>query len=370
MENIINNLLKKIDVWLLISAVALMGMGLIMVTSASSVIADRTWHDSYYFARKQFYFSMLGILVLLTALGLGYKRFASVPYLWLFLTIVLLFITAATPLGKEIRGARRWLNVFSFSFQPLELAKVALVFYLADFFARKQDLVKTFSIGLLPPILVTTVLCGLLIWQPDFGGSVYLACVLFILSFVGGARFVYLVALALMGLFSGAMLVAFSSYRLDRLSFLNPFKDLHDTGYQLVQSLYAFGSGGWLGRGLGASRQKLFFLPDAHNDFIFAILGEELGFVGVSLVFLLFGIVIWRVFLLALRLGDLNQKLLSLGMGLILFWGGILNMAVVLGAAPTKGIPMPFLSYGGTHLLACYFAFGILLSLSKEVKTV
>ncbi len=359
--------LKKIDLWLLVTAIVLMGLGLIMVTSASSVIADKTWQDSYFFTRKQFFFSLTGLVVLFVTFRLGYRRFASRPYFWLGLTLLLLLLTVGSPLGKEIRGARRWLNFFFFSFQPLELAKIALIFYLADFFSRKQDLVKTFSIGLLPPILITGSLCCFLILQPDFGGAVYLACLLFVLSFLGGARFVYLVALGLVALLGGAMLVIFSSYRLERLAFLDPFKDSHDTGYQLVQSLYAFGSGGWIGRGLGASKQKLFFLPDAHNDFIFSVLGEELGFLGVSFVFFLFGVLIWRVFLLAFRLTELKQKLLATGMGLVLFLGGILNMAVVLGAAPTKGIPMPFLSYGGTHLLTCYFAFGILLSLSKEV---
>ncbi len=359
--------LKKIDLWLLTTAIVLMGLGLIMVTSASSVVADRIWQDSYFFARKQFFFSLMGLAVLYLTFCFGYRRVVSRPYFWLGLTLFLLLLTVASPLGKEIRGARRWLDFFFFSFQPLELAKIALIFYLADFFSRKQELVKTFSIGLLPPILITASLCCFLLLQPDFGGAVYLACLLFLLSFLGGARFVYLVALLLVFFLGAAMLIVFSSYRLDRLAFLDPFKDSHAAGYQLVQSLYAFGSGGWLGRGLGASKQKLFFLPDAHNDFIFSVLGEELGFLGVSFVFLLFGILMWRVFLLALRLPELKQKLLATGMGLVLFLGGVLNMAVVLGAAPTKGIPMPFLSYGGTHLLTCYFAFGILLSLSKEV---
>ncbi len=321
----------------------------------------------YVLFQKQVVFVFLGLVVMAAAMRIPVEFFQRHVYLWVFLALVLLILTLASPLGVRIGGARRWLHFGPLSLQPLEMAKIALVFYLAYFFARKQEKVKTFSVGFLPPLLMTALFCLLLMLQPDFGGSVFLAGMLFLLCFVGGTRLFFLGASVLLAIVGGMLLVLNSPYRMKRaFAFLDPFQDAQNTGYQLVQSFYGLGSGGWWGVGLGAGRQKLFFLPEAHNDFILAVLGEELGFVGLSLVFSLVAIILWRVFAIAVRQVSLERRILALGMGSIILVGALLNSAVVLGMLPPKGVPMPFVSYGGSHILCSFFCVGVLLNLSRE----
>jgi cell division protein FtsW len=230
-------------------------------------------------------------------------------------------------------------------------------------------MVKTFSVGFLPPIMMTGGLCVLLLLQPDFGGAVFLAGLLFLMCLVGGTRIIFLGSAIMLGVFLAVLLIVNSPYRFRRVfSFLDPFKDAQNTGYQLVQSLYGLGSGGWVGQGLGEGKQKLFFLPEAHNDFIMSVVGEELGFVGISLVIILLGAVLWRTIRISIRQETLHDRITAFGMGAILVMGGILNMGVVLGAIPPKGVPMPFLSYGGSHLVSGFFCAGVLLNLSRKVK--
>jgi len=260
-------------------------------------------------------------------------------YPLLLLALALLVLTLVTPLGFSAGGARRWLHLGPLSLQPLEAAKVALVFYLAYFFSHKQDMVKTFSVGFLPPVLVTGMLCALLLLQPDFGGAVFLCMLLFLMSLVGGTSLVYLGSSMVLGLGCGWLLISQSAYRIKRwTAFLDPFGNASDTGYQLVQSLFAFGSGGWSGAGLGAGKQKLLFLPEAHNDFILAIVGEELGFLGVSLIFICMGALLWRGFMIALAQEEPQDRFIGYGVSLVLAIGSVLNMAVVLGMAPPKGV--------------------------------
>jgi cell division protein FtsW len=355
------------DMWLLGAVLCLAGLSLVMVMSASGIMAERYFDDKYHFMRKHVLFMVTGLCVLAVTWKVPRIVWYRLTYLLLAGAVLLLALTAFSPFGGTAGGATRWLRIGPFSLQALEPAKVALVFYLAYFFAGRQHLVKTFSVGFLPPVLVTGALAGLLLVQPDFGGAVFLCGLLFVLCFVGGTRIVFLGVSLILGLGIGAQLVLSSPYRVKRwLAFLDPFKDAQDTGYQLVQSLYALGNGHWFGVGLGASRQKLLFLPDAHNDFILAVLGEELGFMGVSAVFLLMAVILWRTLAIALQQRDLRDRLVATGMGMILVMGGLVNAAVVFGAAPPKGIPMPFLSYGGSHLLVCFFCVGMLLNLSSE----
>lgn len=360
----------RFDYLLLVSALALTGFGMVMVMSASGIMADKFWGDKYLFFRKQALFAVAGLAVMGCGALVSKRFFYKMTYVWLFAAFALLVLTVATPMGVSAGGAKRWLDLGLISFQPLEAAKAALVFYLAYFFSHKQDKVKTFSVGFLPPVYVTGALCLLLLLQPDFGGAVMLALLLFLLSLVGGTRFIYLGSSLLIALGAGWLLIVNSPYRFRRLSvFLDPFKDARDSGYQLVQSLYAFGSGKWTGVGLGAGRQKLFFLPEAHNDFILAVVGEELGFLGVSFVFLCVGVLLWRAFRVALTQKDAQDRYTAYGMTLILCVGAVLNMAVALGAVPPKGVPMPFLSYGGSSLLLSCFCVGMLLNLSRGEKS-
>lgn len=356
----------RMDYWLLAATLLLAGVGLMMVLSASGVMAEKYYDDKYYFFRRQVLFALLGIGVMAVAALVSIRKIYRLKYLALGVVVGLLLLTLFTPLGVEVKGARRWLRIAGLTIQPMEFAKLTLVLYLAWFLSKKQALVKTFSVGVIPPFAVSGMLCLLVLAQPDFGGAAFMVGLLFLMCLVGGTRLIYLLMAAIMAGAGGWMLIVQSAYRSRRLlAFLDPFKDAMDTGYQLVQSLYAFGSGRIWGQGLGAGKQKLFFLPEAHNDFIMAVVGEELGFVGVSLVFLLMGMLLLRAFQVALQQEELQDRMVGYGVTLILALGAVLNMAVVLGTAPPKGVPMPFISYGGSSLLCSFLCVGILLNLSR-----
>jgi cell division protein FtsW len=355
------------DFWLLFSALLLAGFGLIMVFSSSGIMAERFYGDKYLFFKKQAIFAVLGTGVMIFCARMKRQFFYNLTYFWVFLAVILL--TLCLILGATIGGSKRWIPLGPFSLQPLEFAKIALVFYLAFFFAKKQELVqsKSLTVGFIPPFLVTGIMCLLLMAQPDFGGTAFLCFILFCMCFVGGTRIIYLVLSASIGAWAGWMLIASTPYRLKRwTAFLDPFAVAKDEGYQLVQSLYAFGSGKFFGAGLGAGKQKLFFLPEAHNDFIMAVVGEELGFFGISLVFLLVGFLLLRAFRVAFLQEDLLDRFTAFGMSVILALGFCLNLAVVLGTVPPKGVPMPFISYGGSSLIASFICVGVLLNLSRN----
>ncbi len=357
----------SLDIWLLFSVLVLCGLGLTMILSTSAIMAERFYSDKFFFFRKQLVFFIIGLAVMFTAYMIPRNFFYRLKYLWIFSALILLGLTLYSPLALSAGGASRWIDLGFISIQPLEMAKVSLVIYLACFFGYKQDKVKRFSVGFLPPTVITGLFCALLLLQPDFGGAVYIAAIFFLMSLVGGTRLIYLFCSSVLAGITALLLVMQSPYRFRRwFSFLDPFKDAQDSGYQLVQSLYAFGSGGIWGMGLGEGRQKLFFLPEAHNDFIMAVIGEELGFIGVSLVFILLGIIIWRVLVISIRQTDLADRFSGFGTGLIIILGSLLNLAVVMGMVPPKGLPMPYISYGGSSLLVSMFCAGFLLNLSRN----
>lgn len=355
------------DWWLLISAMFLAAFGIIMVLSASGVMAERYYGDSYIFFKKQALFAALGVLAMLAVSRMPRKFFYNTTYLWVVGVAVLLLLCVFSPLGVSAGGAKRWLRLGPVAIQPLEFAKPALVLYLAYFFSRKQEMVKTFSVGFLPPFFATGLLCLILLLQPDFGGAVCLVMILFFMCFVGGTRIIYLLLSLLFASGAGWLLITSSPYRFKRwTAFLDPFKSAQAEGYQLVQSFYAFGSGQLFGAGLGGGKQKLFYLPEAHNDFIMAVAGEELGFLGLSAVLLVIGVLLWRAFRVAYRQEDLQDRFTGFGMALVLALGSVLNLAVVLGTVPPKGVPMPFISYGGSSILVSFICVGFLLNLSRS----
>lgn len=361
--------LMNYDYVLLGAVICFSALGLIMVMSASGIMAEKVYGDKYALFWKQATYMALGFGVLAVTMRAPMAFFYRRPYFWICLAAALLFLTLFSPFSTTAGGASRWLRLGPLSVQPLEAAKIALVFYLAYFFANKQDLIRTFSVGFLPPILMTGGLCLLLLLQPDFGGAMVLAALLFLLCMVGGTRFIFLGSAGMLAAVSAVLLVVNSPYRFRRFfAFLDPFKDAQNSGYQLVQSLYGLGSGGWFGLGLGEGRQKLFFLPEAHNDFILSVLGEELGFIGLSIIFVLLGVVLWRCVVISVRQQDMQDRITAFGMGSIILIGGVLNVGVVLGAFPPKGVPMPFLSYGGSHLLSGFFCAGVLLNLSRKAR--
>lgn len=357
----------KMDRWLLTAVMLLAGFGLIMVLSSSGIMAERFHADKYYFFKKQLLYAVAGVVAMLVISRIPRGLVYGLSYFWIFLVMVLLILCGLTPLGVSAGGATRWISVGPVNIQPMEFAKPALVIYLAYFFARKQDMVQHFSIGFLPPFIVTGLFCLLLMVQPDFGGAVFLAGILFFMCMVGGTRIIYLAPAAAFGAFAGWELISSSPYRLKRwTAFLDPFASAQNEGYQLVQSLYAFGSGGLTGSGLGAGKQKLFFLPEAHNDFIMAVAGEELGFIGLSLFFLLVVFFLYRAFRIALQQEDLQDRFTAFGMTIVLALGIVLNLAVVLGTVPPKGVAMPFISYGGSNLVVSFICAGMLLNISRE----
>jgi len=358
----------RADPWLMTATLFLGGFGLIMVLSSSGIMAERVYGDTYFFFKRQLLFTAVGLVGMAVCMQMPRRVLFGMTYVWILTALVLLAL-CLSPAGFTVNGASRWVRIGPVHLQPLEFAKVALVLYLAYFFARKQELVRTFSVGFLPPFIVTGIFCGLLLLQPDFGGAVVLAGLLFFMCLVGGTRFSYLFLSLLFAAGAAWLLISSSPYRFKRwTAFLDPFASAQNEGYQLVQSLYAFGSGRIFGTGLGAGKQKLFFLPEAHNDFIMAVVGEELGFAGMSLFFIAIGFFLWRALRICIRLDDLQDRFTAFGVTCVLALGMLLNLAVVLGTVPPKGVAMPFISYGGSSLTASFICAGILLNLSRRVS--
>jgi len=361
--------LARPDFWLLGLALILLSLGLMTLLSASGIVAERTYADHLYFFKRQLAFAAVGIIVMLVIMSIPRGILYKLQYPILFSSLVLLLLTL-TPLAAKVKGAHRWISLGPVNIQPMEFAKIALVLYLAYFMSTKQAIVKTFSRGVIPPFAVTGVFCAILIAQPDFGGAAVLSLLLFFMCLAGGTRLIYLAISATLACGGAYLLIMHEAYRFRRiLAFLDPFKVAQNEGYQLVQSLYSLGSGGMWGAGIGDSKQKLFFLPDAHTDFIMAIAGEELGFVGLTFIFLLLGLFFWRSMRVAFMQDDLRDRLTAFGLTLMLGLSMVLNMAVVLGVAPPKGLPMPFFSYGGSSLLATFICVGLLLNLSRTARS-
>jgi len=354
------------DPWVLGPVLALMSLGLVMVLSSSAIQAERVFGGEYYFFGRQLVYALLGTGLMYLAWRVPIKLVYRLVYLWLLLAVVLLLLTL-TPAGTGAGGANRWLDLGVVTLQPLELAKVAVVLYLAYFFSQKQDKIKTFSIGFLPPVLVTLAIGGILLMQPDFGGVVFITALFFLLSLTGGTRLIYLFTSGLLCAGAGILMILNSPYRLERwTAFLHPFQNAETIGYQLVQSLYGLGNGGIFGVGLGEGKQKLFFLPEAHTDFILSVVGEELGFLGLSAVFILFGVFMFRSLRISLMQQDLQSRFTVLGLSLVVLLEAFLNIAVVVGACPPTGVPMPFISYGGSNLIAMCLCCGLILNIGTK----
>jgi len=359
---------QRYDPLLLILVIMLVSLGIIMVYSASFVIAGHRFGDAYHFLKKQALAAALGIAFMCFLMRMNYHRWQTLAIPLLVLSGVLLGLLFLLPgMRHEVGGSARWLRVSSFSFQPAELAKLALVIYLAHSLAKKEGRMKSFRVGLLPYIIVLGVLFALVLKQPDFGTGIVFAALVFLMLFAAGARLLFLstaVAAAFPTLFCVATM---ANYRIERLlAFWNPWNDQDKAGFQIIQSFLAFGSGKLFGVGLGQGRQKLFYLPEVHTDFIFSIIGEELGLVGVAMVIGLFVFLIWRGFWASFRAPDLFGTYLALGITLLLAIQTLLNMGVVMGILPTKGLTLPFISYGGTSLMVNLMAVGILLNVSSQ----
>jgi len=354
-----------LDVTLAATLVGLIAFGVVMVYSASAVYANNRFGNGYHFLYRQTIFAAFafGVLFFFTHINIKLLRRSTYPVL---LTAVLLMVAVALGFGRSAGGATRWLAVGPVNVQPAELAKLAMIMWLAHSLAKKSNRVRTFSIGFLPHVLVAGLLMLLCLAQPDFGSAVMIALLTFVVLFAAGAKAGYLMGCVLIALPVGYAAIASSPYRMRRIkAFLEPFEHRQGAGYQITESLMSFGSGGWTGVGLGDGRQKLLFLPEAHTDFISAIVGEELGFIGIVLLCGAFAWVVIRGLRAAWRAQDEYAGYLAAGMTLFIGLQAFTNLAVAMGLLPTKGLALPFVSYGGSSLLVNAAAAGIILNTSR-----
>jgi cell division protein FtsW len=348
------------------AALVLTALGAVMVFSSGAAFAARTYGDWTYFLKRETVYGALGLVAFTFALRTDYGVYRRLNYPLLVLSMALL--AGVLVVGSKAGGAVRWFKFGPLSFQPSELAKFALVLYLAVLLSRKAEKVRDFSIGFLPPVLMTGMFLGLLLKQPDLGTAVIMALTAMGLLFVAGARASYLwLAVLAAAPVVWKVFITGTPWRMRRmLAFLNPWQFRREGGYQLYESLISVGSGGLTGQGLGQGRQKLFFLPAAHTDFILAIIGEELGLLGVLFVLVGFGILVWRGMLAAVRARDAFGSYLAFGLSSLFGLQALVNMGVVLGLLPTKGLPLPFVSYGGTALVMSLFLAGVLANISAR----
>ena len=356
---------------LLFAVLMLLVTGVVIVYSSSSVIALTTYDDSAYFMKRQIVWALVGLALMAIAMRVDHRLLSDqrIVIALLVISLLLLALTLVPGIGKMINGSRRWLRYGMFSFQPSELAKFALVVYMSYYIAKKGERIRDLMNGLVPAYVVCGMFLLVTALQPDFGATMTIAGVACILLFAGGASLLHLGGTALAALPVVYVAVVHSAYRQRRIfSFLDPWADPQGAGHQIIQSFLAFGSGGIFGRGLGEGRQKLLFLPERHSDFIYAVIGEELGLIGAMAVLVLFLIILWRGVRIALASSDPFSRSLALGITLLICVQGMVNMAVVTGLLPTKGIALPFLSYGGSSLVITMAAMGVLLNISKEAQ--
>jgi cell division protein FtsW len=360
---------KGYDHILIYTVMALLVIGWIMVYSSSAVMAEIQYNDSFRFLKKQLFFSLIGLLGMVGAMKINYRRLSAWTYPILGLSIILLTVVLIPGLGlsHQVGVAKRWLMTPWFTFQPSELSKLALVIFIAYSLAKKGDKIKEFLLGFVPVIAISGIMILLVILEPDMGTAILMGLLTMVLLFVGGTKFSYLLTVPLIAAPVLYVFITRFHYGYRRLlAFLNPWQDMHGMGFQIIQSFVALGSGGLWGVGLGDGKQKLFFLPAAHTDFILAIVGEETGFIGIMVAILLFTLLIWRGVKIAFRTKDTFGAHLAMGITSMIALQVIINMGVVLGLLPTKGLTLPFISYGGTSVIMNLVGVGILLNISAK----
>ncbi len=361
-----------IDWQLLLAVVALVSIGIAMVASASISYADHAYHDGFFFLKRHLVYSLLGAAVGFVVLQVPSRIWYQYSYPLLALSVLLLVLVLVPGVGREVNGSSRWLAIGPLNLQVAEVVKFSMIVFMAAYLNRHQLQMREQWQRFIPPVLILGLLGVLLLLQPDFGSTVVVAGTVLVLMFLAGVRLWLFCGLLMLG---GAMMAALamtSPYRLQRLvTFLDPWADQFNTGYQLTQSLIAFGRGEWLGVGLGNSVQKLFYLPEAHTDFVFAIFAEEFGLLGVVVVVGLFVLLVARIFAaarLAVQRQDWFAAYTCFGIGVLLAGQAFINMGVTSGLLPTKGLTLPFISYGGSSLLVCCAMTGLMLRIGVEMK--
>lgn len=358
----------SIDFFLFCVIMLLVAIGVVMVYSASSYFAFYKHSDDMHFLKRQGVWAMLGVASMIFTINIDYHKYKRYTGLIMIITTILLLVVFAFP---ERNGARRWIPLGPATFQPSEVAKYAVVVYLAKLIEHKGEKIKSFTKGVIPCLLVGIFYAGLIYAEKNLSIATVVMAVTFFILFVAGAKFHHLIAVVTPVIVAGVAAILFVPFRLKRLlSYRNPWVDPLKTGYQLIQSFLALGSGGIWGVGIGQSRQKCYYIPEPHNDFIFAVLGEELGLIGCTFVVTLFILFVWRGIVTAVKAKDTYGTLLATGITSVIAVQALINIAVVTGSIPVTGVPLPFISYGGSSLVLNMTAMGVLLNISRQKSTI
>ncbi|MFH0732218.1 MAG: putative lipid II flippase FtsW [Candidatus Omnitrophota bacterium] len=361
--------MRETRIKLFMITVVLMAIGTVMIYSSSAVNAFESYGDSTYYLKRHLIFLSLGLILSVFFMGFDYGKIRKFIKPFLLISVILLVCVLVPGIGTAAGGARRWIKFSFMNFQPSEVAKMALIFYAADILARKQSDIKNFVHGFMPLMLILGMCVMLILLEPDLGTAVAIGLLIGIMAFLAGARLKHLGAVFLPALPAIIILIAIKPYRWKRIvAFANPWADPQGVGYQITQSFIALGSGGFFGKGLGHSQQKLFYLPEAHTDFIFSIIGEELGFLGAAAIIVMFIIFIVLGSRIAYRARDLFGQFLGFGLVAMIALEVIVNIAAVVGAIPTKGLPLPFISYGGSSLVYNMVSVALLLNIARYRK--
>ena len=362
----------KIDLILLGAGFILLMIGMVMVSSASIAIADDQHGDPFFFLKKQFLAALIGCCAAFIGMVIPIRTWKNLSLPLLLLGITLLIIIFIPDIGRTVNGSTRWISVAGINFQVSEPARLCLLIYVAGYLVRRNRQLRESISGFIPPIIILCITCGLLLFEPDYGASVVLLLSIMPMLYSAGARirdFAIFVAISMIGM---TVIAFLTPERIERLyTFLEPWEYSQQGGFQLTQSLIAFGRGDWFGVGLGNGVQKLFYLPEVHTDFIFAVLVEELGLFGALVMILLFTILVIRIFQIALkaaRLERLFEAYLSIGIGSWLAIQTCINIGVNIGALPTKGLTLPLISYGRSSLIITIIAIGMILRISHEIS--
>ncbi len=358
------------DLTLALTTLMLLATGLVLIYSSSAILSLGRHQDSYFFIKRQLVFAVLGVVALVVILRQDWAELRGWSGLFMIAVLGLLALTLVPHVGIVAGGARRWLGFGAFRIQASELAKIALVLFAADRLSTPAPATGfSWKAGKAPVVLAAVLAAGLTLREPDFGSAVMMLGIVAAMLFAAGLRLKFFVIPFLLAVPAGGFFILHSAYRMRRIAaFLDPWKDPNGVGFQITHSLMAFGTGGLAGQGLGEGKQKLYYLPEPHTDFIFSTAGEEFGFAGCLILMLMFMVLLWRGMMISLKNQDSFLKLASFGITLMLGFQILLNLWVVLGLFPTKGTTLPFLSYGGSALTVDLVAVGLLLNFSKDLK--
>jgi cell division protein FtsW len=360
----------KSDKFLFTATLLLVCTSVVMVYSASAVLAMERFDEPYYFLFKQAAWALIGLCLLPIVMRIDYRQYRQPAVIWTGFAIVAIALIAVLLFGPKVKGATRWLAVGPMGVQPSELAKIAIIIFTAALLERRMDRIDDVSYSLLPIGLVVGGIVALILLQPDLGTAVTILMISGVMVFAAGMSYGYLGGLFLASIPALYVLLMTSDYRRKRvLAFLNPWDDPLGGGFQMIQSMIAVATGGITGRGLMGGKQKLFYLPEPHNDFIYAVISEELGLIGATIILICFCVITWRGLRTALRAPDRFGAFLAIGLTTMVAFQAMFNISVVLGLLPTKGIPLPFVSAGGSSLLINLIGMGILLNVSQHASS-